>query len=198
MFSGGMKAVDINIAYLPPILQRIDTLKREGADVDHVRNFFHFYWNYTNITRDIFSNIDEILEFYFLGEGSKPDFNNYLTDHDYTRHLSDDQRVPLPNDSLEQIKMDFLKEIMNVESSIGANKELAVIFLAFSLESEPVTQDDLMKITQYSRTTVSDVLSQLSLQNFLNVIKKPSSRKKYYEPKLPMTIHVFPLTTNGL
>ncbi|MHA2054217.1 MAG: hypothetical protein ACW99F_11525 [Candidatus Hodarchaeales archaeon] len=186
MFSAGMKAADINIAYLPPLLLRIDTLVKASADVDHVRNFFHFYWNYTNIARDIFSNIDELLAFYFQGEGTKPDFKNYLTDHDYNKQLTEEQKTPLANDSLEQIKMDFLREIMGVESSIGAKKELAVIFLAFSLENEPVTQDDLMRITQYSRTTISDVLSQLSLQNFLNVIKKPNSRKKYYESKLPM------------
>ena len=186
MFSGGMKAVDINISYLPPILMRIDTLSTEGADVDHVRDFLHFYWEYINLTRDIFSNIDDLLTYYFQGEGKKPDFAQYLTNHDYTQCLSEEQKQPLEKDSLQEIKRAFLKEIMGTESSTGASKELAVIFLAFSLENEPVTQDELMKITQYSRTTVSDVLSQLALQNFLNVTKKPNSRKKYYETKLPM------------
>ena len=186
MFSGGMKAVDVNISYLPPLLMRIDSISAEGANVEHVRNFFHFFWEYTNLTRDIFSNIDELLRYYFQGEGRKPDFTQYLTDHDYTQLLSEKEKRLKEDDTLNDVKKDFLKQIMGTESSTGAKKELAVIFFAFSLENEPVTQDDLMRITQYSRTTVSDVLTQLNLQNFVNIIKKPNSRKKYYESRLPM------------
>ncbi|MHA1984583.1 MAG: hypothetical protein ACW967_09530, partial [Candidatus Hodarchaeales archaeon] len=88
-------------------------------------------------------------------------------------------------DSLDDIKRDFVNEMMKLGqgSSSGTNKELAFAFFLLYIEKDPITQDNIIKITKSRRAAVSEALSMLVRQNFAKVVKKENDRKKYYAPQ---------------
>lgn len=52
--------------------------------------------------------------------------------------------------------------------------------MAVFIEQEPITQDKIKKLTNYSKTTISQMLKLLHVNFPLIQIKKPKIRKKYY------------------
>ncbi|MFX0084378.1 MAG: MarR family transcriptional regulator [Candidatus Hodarchaeota archaeon] len=52
--------------------------------------------------------------------------------------------------------------------------------MAVFIEKEPITQDRIKKLTNYSKTTISQILKLLQVNFPLIQIKKPKKRKKYY------------------
>ena len=54
------------------------------------------------------------------------------------------------------------------------------IFLALGLSREPMTQEEIMEVTRYGRSTVSETLTRLTGLGVVTVEKKPGDRKKYY------------------
>jgi DNA-binding transcriptional regulator GbsR (MarR family) len=57
--------------------------------------------------------------------------------------------------------------------------------MAVFIEPKPVTQDRIVELTGYSRTTISQMLRLIQVNFPLKVSKKPSVRKKYYSIDLP-------------
>ncbi len=83
-------------------------------------------------------------------------------------------------DSLLKIKRDFIVGIHESSSPIGRRKESVAVFLAMGLSHEPMTQEELMEVTGYGRSTVSETLTRLTGLGVVNVEKKPRDPKKYY------------------
>jgi DNA-binding transcriptional regulator GbsR (MarR family) len=52
--------------------------------------------------------------------------------------------------------------------------------MAVFIEPEPITQDQIKKLTNYSKTTISQILKLLQVNFPLIQIKKPKIRKKHY------------------
>jgi DNA-binding transcriptional regulator GbsR (MarR family) len=92
------------------------------------------------------------------------------------------QTSTLKTDSLLSIKRDFISNMLELSTElIGGENELISVFLALFLEDEPVTQDDLMNVTNSSRTKVSQALTMMEELNVVQIVKKPGDRKKYYK-----------------
>jgi DNA-binding transcriptional regulator GbsR (MarR family) len=89
----------------------------------------------------------------------------------------------IENDSLYRIKQDFVKYAIESQTIYARNRELTAISHALILEPNPITQDFLMELTGYGRSTISEALTQLAKLDTVEIIKKPKDRKKYYRLK---------------
>jgi len=83
-------------------------------------------------------------------------------------------------DSLLKIKRVFIVGMLESSSPIGRRKEPVAVFLALGLSHEPMTQEEIMEVTKYGRSTVSETLPRLTGLGVVTVEKKPRDRKKYY------------------
>lgn len=93
-------------------------------------------------------------------------------------------RASVENDSLLEIKRDYIKETLDKTAPIGRRREIGAVSLALILSPDPVSQEDVMEVTGYSRSTVSENLTRIEELNVLNVVKKRGDRKKYYQSVL--------------
>jgi DNA-binding transcriptional regulator GbsR (MarR family) len=78
------------------------------------------------------------------------------------------------------IKRDFIKFMEEKHSGLLFPKNFFGCMMAVFIEQEPITQDKIKKLTNYSKTTISQILKLLQLNFPLIQIKKPKIRKKYY------------------
>jgi DNA-binding transcriptional regulator GbsR (MarR family) len=83
-------------------------------------------------------------------------------------------------DSLLKIKRDFIVGMLVSSSSTGRRKEPVAVFLAMGLSHELMTQEEVMEVTWYGRSTISETLTRLTGLGVVNVEKKTRDRKKYY------------------
>lgn len=56
------------------------------------------------------------------------------------------------NDSIEKIERDFIEKSMESQNILGRRRELSAILHTLILENEPITQDDIINLTNYSRS----------------------------------------------
>ena len=93
---------------------------------------------------------------------------------------------PRKNDSLLDIKREYIRETLEHASPIGRKREIAAVSLALILSADPITQEEIMEVTGYGRSTVSENLAKIEELNVLIVVKKPGDRKKYYRSILKL------------
>ncbi len=82
------------------------------------------------------------------------------------------------------IKRDFIKFMEEKHANLVFPKNYFGCMMAVFIEQEPITQDDIKKLTNYSKTTISQMLNLLQVNFPLVQIKKPKIRKKYYSINL--------------
>ncbi len=78
------------------------------------------------------------------------------------------------------IKREFIKFMEEKHSNLLFPKNFFGCMMAVFIEQEPITQDRIKKLTNYSKTTISQILKLLQVNFPLVQIKKPKKRKKYY------------------
>jgi DNA-binding transcriptional regulator GbsR (MarR family) len=79
-----------------------------------------------------------------------------------------------------EIKRDFIKFMEEKHSGLLFPKNFFGCMMAVFIEQEPITQDEIKRLTNYSKTTISQMLKLLQVNFPLIQIKKPKIRKKYY------------------
>ena len=82
---------------------------------------------------------------------------------------------------LKSLKQAFIKEIEGLNSQYMLQKKIYSILMALSLENKPLTQDDLIELTNYKRSEVSQTLKQINALGYAFPRKFQNDRKKYYE-----------------
>jgi DNA-binding transcriptional regulator GbsR (MarR family) len=123
----------------------------------------------------------EFLDQMFDDPDYEPDFSAFINKIQIS--LPKGGTIP-SNDTIVQIKRDFIDKMISMSAELlGGNEELISIFLALMLEKDPVTQDELIKLTGSSRSNVSRALSMMDDLKLLDIIKKQKDRKKYYKSK---------------
>ncbi|MFX0122988.1 MAG: hypothetical protein ACFFAE_05065, partial [Candidatus Hodarchaeota archaeon] len=78
------------------------------------------------------------------------------------------------------IKREFIKFMEEKHTGLFFPKKYFGCMMAVFIEQEPITQDNIKKLTNYSKTTISQMLKLLQVNFPLIQIKKPKIRKKYY------------------
>ena len=186
----GVGSLDIEIDFLPVLIGRLTSLKNQTSDVLHVTRFFSFYYQ---IFKYYVKLVKSTEKFVF-------DLTKNFLEMDELPHILPEEliipKIPSPekplykNDTLKQIKQDFINYLRSwttTSSKTGKTQlqmaPLAIIF-ALWLESGPATQETLIEVTKYSRSTISEELSTLVQQGLVRVEKNPKNRKKYFELKI--------------
>ncbi len=170
-----------SIEFLPKLITRLDTISPQTPSIFNVKRIFMYLYAAISYYELIMKKSNE-----FLGEMfDDPDYEpNFSTLIDNTQiYLPKRGTIP-SNDTLVQIKREFITRMISMSTELlGGNEELIAVFLALMLENDPVTQDELIKLTGSSRSNVSRALSMMVDLKILDTIKKPQDRKKYYKSK---------------
>lgn len=189
----GLEVTKFSLEQVPLLIHRLDALPSQNPEILRVRRFLNEYWevsNYFHFTVTYFQNHvekfvknpDSISQ--LIGKISSNDTKNF--------NFPSPKYDLISGDSLERIKKDFLEDqAVNQSAAVGKKKELVMIGLLFFLEEKPLTQDYIIRITGYSRSTISVALKTLIRLNILQVIKKRKDRRKYYQLKYTLTENLF-------
>ncbi|MFX0084352.1 MAG: MarR family transcriptional regulator [Candidatus Hodarchaeota archaeon] len=189
----GLEVTKFSLEQVPLLIHRLDTLPSQNPEILSVRRFLTEYWEISNYFHFMVTYFQNNLEKFV----KNPDSISQLIDNISPNGTKDfNYSGPkydlISGDSLERIKKDFIEDqAANQSAAVGKKKELVMISLLFFLEENPLTQDHIIKITGYSRSTVSVTLKTLIQLNILQVIKKRKDRKKYYQLKYTLTENLF-------
>ena len=184
-FTSAAAASDFSEEILYEMLARLDALGPETPEVLHVRKFFRYLLG-------VLTLIHKLLEY------TKMHMERFAEDPDYVPRFTGEglasvkREHPEPperrfrskeNDTLLSIKREYIMETLEHASPVGRRREIAAVSLALILSPDPMTQEEIMEVTGYGRSTVSENLAKIEE---LNVIKKPGDRKKYYRSILKL------------
>ena len=86
--------------------------------------------------------------------------------------------------TLLQLKMDYLQFMEQINhSSFAIDPNQTGVLFALLMENDYLTQEQLIELTGFSRTTISETISELSnVTSKYPVLqtRKPRDKKKYY------------------
>ena len=168
------------------MLARLDALGLDNREAHHVKTFLTYLLNVVVLIQDLLGYTGSHLEKYFKEPGYTPHF----TGEDFEALKRERPEPPAPGikpvegDSLLAIKRDYIRDTLEKAAPIGRRREIGAVSLALILSADPVTQEEIMEVTGYGRSTVSENLAKIEELNVLSVVKKPGDRKKYYRSTL--------------
>ena len=185
-FTSATSASDFSEDICLEILARLDALGQEDREVRHVKTFISYLLDVVVLIQDLLEYTGSHLERYFKEQGYTPPF----TEEDFEAMKRDRPEPPAPRprpvegDSLLAIKRDYIRDTLEKAAPIGRRREIGAVSLALILSADPVTQEEVMEVTGYGRSTVSENLAKIEELNVLSLVKKPGDRKKYYRSTL--------------
>ncbi len=181
---------DFNIEFIPSLLHELKKIDPPTEKSNHVKGILEFYIKITCYFRAILDNFNMDWENFVKNPNYKPDIDKLSKiAHRYLiEHTQKEEKI----DKIQNIKS--INEIINIivnkslslQSLVGRKKELGAILHTLFFEPEPITQDEIIKITNLSRSTISENLSDLVSMGFVETTKKPKDRKKYFKPKFKL------------
>jgi DNA-binding transcriptional regulator GbsR (MarR family) len=186
LFTATLKASIDFIEKIPSLLHRLEQLKTSD-DIQHVYTRINFFLKVSQLFTAFSTSAERQLKGYFASSLEINELYKELREKEQNYSAIEFEKRGVPNnDSLNEIKHDFINVIGNSMSLVGKRTESSEIFLSLYLSREPLSQDDICTFTGYSRSTVSETLSEILKFNkitnteFIKVVKKPDDRKKYY------------------
>ncbi len=189
----GLEVTKFSLEQIPLLIHRLDALPSQNPEILRVRRLLKEYWEASNYFHFIVTYFQNNLEKFVRNPDSVSQFIDSISSRDIKEF-----RFPAPKydliggDSLERIKKDFLEDqTASQSSSVGKKKELVMISLLLFIEEKPITQDYIIRITGYSRSTVSVTLRTLNRLKILQVIKKRKDRRKFYQLKYNLIENIF-------
>jgi DNA-binding transcriptional regulator GbsR (MarR family) len=185
-FTSATSASDFSGEICLEMLARLDALSLDNQEVRHMKTFLTYLLKVVGLIQDLLGYTGSHLERYFKEPGYTPHF----TEEDFATMKRESPEhpttriKPIEGDSLLAIKRDYIRETLEKAAPIGRRREIGAVSLALILSSDPVTQEEVMEVTGYGRSTVSENLAKIEELNVLTVVKKPGDRKKYYRSTL--------------
>ncbi|MFX1255896.1 MAG: hypothetical protein ACFFCZ_30095 [Promethearchaeota archaeon] len=82
---------------------------------------------------------------------------------------------------LDDIKKQFIRFMEDIHTHYAYPKNFFGCLMAILIEQRPTHQKRIMKLTGYSRTTVSETLTKIQMNLPLEQIRIPGERKKFYK-----------------
>ena len=187
-FTSATAASDFSEEILYEMKSRLDALGSEDPEVLHVRQFFTYLLDVLILIQDLLEYTGMHMERF----SEDPDYVPKFTDEGFDA-MKRERPEPLvrtfrarENDSILDIKREYIRETLEHASPVGRRREIGAISLALILSPDPVTQEEIMEVTGYGRSTVSENLARIEEMNVLGVVKKPGDRKKYYRSLLKL------------
>ena len=183
--------------FIDNILPRLEALSPQTTGVKHVQELMVFLKSTYSSVQALITYVDDQLD-NILETGEFPDFDPYIKKSlEENRDVSKLLDVTIPeSDDLTRIKRDFLNYILDILPPSGKQRDLGAIYFALYLEHEPVTQEQLRRLTGATRTAISEALSLFLNIKTVKLIKKPKDRKKYYTPNISMADYSLTRYTN--
>ncbi|UCE12746.1 MAG: hypothetical protein JSV04_11190 [Candidatus Heimdallarchaeota archaeon] len=170
---------ELSLDFIPGLISRLNALTPQTSSNSHIRRTLLYLYTAVYYYKEVIEKSEVLLDKMFNTPKSTPDFGTLLRK---VKSPSIPEGLVPKEDTLLDIKRDFIKYMIRMSTElIGGNEELISVFLALFLESEPVTQDDLIEVTKESRTKVSQALSMMEELKVVQVIKKSGHRKKFYQ-----------------
>ena len=182
-FTASFEISDFNMDFLGDLLNKLEAFEPSNPSVEHVKKYFRYLIRAQEFYKTFIEHSKDELEKYF--NTKELDSEVFIKKHtSKIKSLTKTKINPTKYSEIQfkEIKKEFLTTMQNISGYYTGRNELIGVFLALYLESEPVTQDNIMELTEYSRSTVSESLSILTKLNRAQIIKKPKDRKKYYKP----------------
>ena len=189
-FTSATSASDFSEEICRETLARLDALGIQNRETHHVRRFISYLLEVVVLIQELLEYVGMDMERYL----EEPGYTPLFTEEDFEAMKRELQkphtlkaRASVENDSLLEIKRDYIKETLDKTAPIGRRRDIGAVSLALILSPDPVSQEDVMEVTGYSRSTVSENLArieELNVLNVLNVVKKRGDRKKYYQSVL--------------
>jgi DNA-binding transcriptional regulator GbsR (MarR family) len=179
-FLGSTESLQLNVDFLPEILYRIDQLD-ETDEILYTKSIFLFLLNISNFLSTFSDHARKNIEAIFEGKFTisfdsktikiiQEDKNFKINKHQFKKG----------QDSIFAIKKDFISRMQDFAHETGRKKELISILIALFLNPEPLNQDELIKLTNHSRSIISEGLKLLVKVGSVKIVKKPNDRKNYY------------------
>ena len=82
---------------------------------------------------------------------------------------------------LIKVKRSYIQYMDQINRMYGYPRNyIGVLFTLIMEKDKELTQNQIMQLTGYSRSSISEVLSQLSEDLLISEVKMPGDRKKYY------------------
>jgi DNA-binding transcriptional regulator GbsR (MarR family) len=187
-FTSATAASDFSEEILHEMKARLDALGSETPDVLHVRKFFTYLLGVLILIQDLLDYTRIHMERFSKDPAYVPKFTEEAFAATKREHPEPPaRRFKLrKNDTLLEIKREYIRETLEHASPVGRRREIGAISLALILSADPVTQEEIMEVTGYGRSTVSENLAKIEELNVLRVVKKPGDRKKYYRSLLKL------------
>ncbi|MHA1168945.1 MAG: hypothetical protein ACTSRU_14040, partial [Candidatus Hodarchaeales archaeon] len=176
-FVTALRASEASIEFIPSLIARLDVLTLQSPSVQHVKRFLSFFLAAMHYYRSFIEVSGDLLDRCFNDPEFVPDFTGLLKTASKTIPVTG-KPPEIENDSLEKIKREVIARMMELSSGlIGGKEDMIKVFLALSLEDEPVTQDALMETCSCSRSNVSQALTMMIELKLVRLIKNPGDRK---------------------
>lgn len=182
-FTASFEITDFSMSFLEDLMDRLESFEPSKPSVVHVKNFFEYLFLAQKYYKAFIAHSKQELQDYFNTKDLKSEVfiqRNMSKISKYKKKES--KKIKFSDEKFMEIKKEFLSKMQELSSTYTGRKELIGVFLSLYLEYPPFTQDDIMELTNYSRSTVSEALTILAKMNRIQIIKKPKDRKKYYKP----------------
>jgi DNA-binding transcriptional regulator GbsR (MarR family) len=177
--------IDLHMSVVPNFIHRLEQISEESLEKKRFENYLMVTLLVSQYYKVLSKNINDVWDNYQKNPNYKltlsKEFHNMKTD--LTELIQSETKKSYPSENLRNIKKDFINYAMNTQIPYGRSRELSMIGLIVLFEPHAVTQDYLIDFTNYGRSTVSEALSRLVRYNFVEIVKKPDDRKKYYKTK---------------
>jgi DNA-binding transcriptional regulator GbsR (MarR family) len=185
-FTSATSASDFSGEICREMLARLDDLGLDDREARHVRTFLTYLLDVVVLIQDLLGYTGSHLDKYFKEPGYTPRFTEeaFATMRKERPEPPSPRLKPIEGDSLLAIKRDYIRDTLEKAAPIGRRREIGAVSLALILSADPVTQEEIMEVTGYGRSTVSENLAKIEELNVLSVVKKPGDRKKYYRSTL--------------
>ena len=190
-FTAAIDNAIFNIDFFPKMLRRLNTLTTRDNQAVYLEEVFAFFLLISKYYLALTKAINEDWEDFVRNPHQLPEFSQQMDEidrefDDLISKIKSTSSKKNPNDSLIKIKKKYIDANLEAITPLGRRRESAAVLQTLFLENQPVTQDDIMKITDYSRSTVSESLTKLIERNLIEVVKLPKIRKKYYKIKFSL------------
>ncbi|NHJ46963.1 MAG: winged helix-turn-helix transcriptional regulator [Asgard group archaeon] len=170
---------------VPVFLQRLEKIPETDNEKGHFVDYLQITLLVAYYYNKLANNLDAVWNNYQQDSNFKvtlsKEFDNMIVDLDNL--VKSVPEISLQNETLNEIKKDFLGYALVTQIPYGRSRELSMIGLIILLEPTAVTQDYLMEFSNYGRSTVSEALTRLVGFGLVEIVKKPNDRKKYYKLK---------------
>jgi DNA-binding transcriptional regulator GbsR (MarR family) len=163
--------------FVPPLLKRVEALPSEMR-TEYFKELIQYLTRVLTITNRFSLESEQLVEEYFKVSVIDPTIFERIQ-QDLEENIQSDIVIP-KDDTITKVKRDFINEMMALAAGLIKSKEQITIFLCLYIEPEEVNQDQIMEVTGYSRSTISEALKHLVNLEAVKVIKRAGDRKKYY------------------